>query len=91
LYIGSSINLALRLIDHFVYRDTNLNLQNAICKYGLEKFEFCVLEFCDLELLLQREQHYLDIIFSLPAKLRYNFNLIAGSALGYKHTDETRA
>jgi NUMOD3 motif len=48
-------------------------------------------EFCDLSVLLQREQHYLDILFSLPANLRYNFNPTAGSILGYKHTEDTLA
>src|SRR4051812_23540752 len=47
MYIGSSINLAVRLINHLGYGNTNQNLQNAIAKYGLENFEFCVLEFCD--------------------------------------------
>jgi len=65
MYIGSAVNLALRLRDHLICGYTNQNLQNAIAKYSLEYFEFCVLEFCDLELLLQREQHYLDILFSL--------------------------
>src|SRR3954465_8372848 len=36
------------------------------------------------------EQKHLDWLFSLPAELRYNFSPIAGSTLGYKHTDDTR-
>jgi len=42
-------------------------------------------------LLLQLEQHYLDILFSLPANLRYNFLPTAGSSLGYKHTEDALA
>src|SRR3954466_1889244 len=91
MYIGSSINIGIRLVDHLVYNNTNVYLQNAIKKYGLENFTFAVVEFCDLEVLLQREQHYLDILFSLPAKFRYNFNRTANSILGYKHTKETMA
>jgi len=41
--------------------------------------------------LLDLEQKHLDWLFSLPAELRYNFNPIAGSSLGYKHTEDTRA
>ena len=48
-------------------------------------------EFCDPKVLLQLEQHYLDILFSLPANLRYNFLPTAGSSLGYKHTEEALA
>src|SRR4051812_49703697 len=91
MYIGSSINIGNRLVDYLVYNNTNEYLQNAIKKYGLENFTFAVVEFCDLEVLLQQEQHYLDILFSLSANLRYNFNPTAGSSLGYKHTEEVRA
>jgi group I intron endonuclease len=63
MYIGSSINIGNRLVDHLVYNNTNEYLQNAIAQYGLENFTFAVVEFCDLEVLLQREQHYLDILF----------------------------
>jgi hypothetical protein len=35
LYIGSSINIGIRLVDHLVYNNTNEHLQNAIEKYGL--------------------------------------------------------
>jgi group I intron endonuclease len=92
MYIGSSINLAVRLIDHLVSGHTNQRLQNAIAKYGLENFEFCVLEFCDLEVRLQREQHYLDILFSLPANLRYYFARVAEASFkGLTHTPESKA
>jgi len=32
VYIGSSINIAQRLVDHAVDNDTNVRLQNAITK-----------------------------------------------------------
>ena len=44
MYIGSSINMAKRLVDHAVDKDTNVRLQNAINKYGLENFTFAVVE-----------------------------------------------
>jgi len=50
-----------------------------------------VVEFCDPKVLLQLEQHYLDILFSLPTNLRYNFLPTAGSSLGYKHTEDALA
>jgi hypothetical protein len=49
-----------------------------------------VLEFCNPDQLLEREQHYLDWLFSLPASLRYNFCPTAGSRLGCTHSMETR-
>jgi len=58
----------------------------------LENFTFAVVEFCDLSVLLQLEQHYLDIIFSLPAYLRYNFSRFAEASFkGLTHSEETLA
>src|SRR6184192_756639 len=92
MYIGSSIDIGIRMVQHLVINNTNEHLQNAIDKYGLENFTFAVVEFCDLEVLLQREQHYLDILFSLPAYLRYNFSRFAEASFkGLTHTLETLA
>ena len=44
MYIGSSINIAKRLVQHAVDNDTNVRLQNAINKYGLGNFTFAVVE-----------------------------------------------
>jgi group I intron endonuclease len=80
-YIGSSIDIGIRLVQHLVTNNTNEHLQNAIAKYGLKNFTFSVVEFCDSQVLLRQEQHYLDILFSLPAHLRYNFSPIAGAPI----------
>src|SRR3954462_3871210 len=89
MYIGSSINMAKRLVDHVVDNDTNVHLQNAINCYGLENFVFVVVEVfkVDPELslesnkanLLAMEQKHLDWLFSLPESFRYNFNPTANS------------
>src|SRR5271166_482730 len=73
IYIGSSANLWIRLCDHLTDNNSNLYLQRAILKYGLPAFTFKIIEFCTKELLLEREQHWLDWLFSLPKNLRYNF------------------
>src|SRR3954463_2245886 len=90
-YIGSSVYLADRIMDHILNNSSNLHLQSAILKYGLSHFAFVILEYCISSDMLKREQHYLDILFSLPVHLRYNFNPTASSMLGYKHTEETLA
>ena len=43
-----------------------------------------IIEFCDTEELLKREQYYLDNL-----KPQYNIVESAGSTLGYKHTPES--
>jgi len=80
------------MVQHLVINNTNDHLQNAIEKYGLENFTFAVVEFCDLYVRLEREQHYLDILFSLPAYLRYNFSRFAEASFkGLTHSEETLA
>lgn len=90
LYIGSSVNMGDRLVDHLIKGNFNKSLQNAIAKYGLDKFVFDVAEFCEPELLLQREQHYFDILFTFPADLRYNFLPKVQRTFGFKHSAETK-
>lgn len=101
VYLGSSINLGLRIVSHLIYKTTNVHLQNAISFYGLENFTLVIIELYEIdpdltdqsnvERLLLIEQKYLDLLFDLPAEFRYNFSPTAGSTFGYKHTDETRA
>lgn len=44
-----------------------------------------ILEYCEPENVIEREQYYLDTL-----KPEYNILKIAGSTLGYTHTEETR-
>jgi group I intron endonuclease len=49
-----------------------------------------ILEFCDLAVLEEREQFYLDWLFSLASEFRYNFCPDAGTKLGTQQTEETK-
>ncbi|RUS15666.1 hypothetical protein BC938DRAFT_476864, partial [Jimgerdemannia flammicorona] len=91
MYIGSSIDMGGRLVEHVVGDKSNTHLQFAIAKYGLSAFIFSVIELCAKDLLLAREQHWLNWLFSLPSNFRYNFLPTAGSWFGYKHTSATKA
>jgi len=44
VYIGSTINISRRLVQHVVNNSTNPHLRNAISKYGLENFTLVVVE-----------------------------------------------
>lgn len=100
MYIGSSINLGERLRDH-IMDSSNVYLRNSIEKYGVANFSFIVVEFVEIfpELsheenkanLLAREQYWLDWLFSLDEKSRYNFAPVAGSCLGVTRSTETRS
>lgn len=65
-YIGSSKNIKNRWFKHTALlrhnKHENLHLQNAWNKYKEENFVFEILELCELEDLLIREQYYLDTL-----------------------------
>ncbi|RUS23416.1 hypothetical protein BC937DRAFT_88883 [Endogone sp. FLAS-F59071] len=86
VYIGSTKNLRKRFMAHLSGLRSNILLQRAILKYGLQSFSFVILEFCAIDQLLEREQFY---ITSLNPE--FNVLKVAGSPLGYKHTEETKA
>jgi group I intron endonuclease len=60
-------------------------ITRALVKYGYVNFSISILEYCDKSILIEREQHYLD---SLQPK--YNILKLAGSSLGYTHTQESK-
>lgn len=63
---------------------SNRLIDRALLKYGFSNFQLEILEYCSLEDLLEREQFYLD-----ASKPIYNIAKIAGSTLGYKHSQES--
>lgn len=87
-YIGSSSRLNFRWKRHLTDLKCNIHhslaLQRAFHKYGHDNFEFIILENCDEDKLIEREQYYLDIL--LP---EYNICKVAGNCAGVKHTEET--
>lgn len=57
----------------------------ALLKYGYSNFELCILEYYDKDILIKREQYYIDIL-----RLEYNLLTSATSRVGYKHTEKTK-
>lgn len=89
LYIGSTVNIKKRWRNHISDLKNNKHhsrhLQNAWNKYSADVFEFSILETCSIFALIFREQHYINLYQPV-----YNNSPTAGSALGVKHTAETR-
>jgi|SRR5690606_15164618 len=63
---------------------SNRPIDRALLKYGFSNFTLQILEYCEKEILLKREQYYMDLL-----KPKYNIVEKAGSTLGYKHTPES--
>jgi GIY-YIG catalytic domain len=62
MYIGSSINIGNRLVDHLVNGDTNEHLQNAIALYGLDTFTFVVVEVYEVDPQLSLEDNKANLL-----------------------------
>lgn len=88
-YIGSAINLKIRRRIHTneLKRNDHANskLQNAWNKYWQYDFIFIILEYCNKEELIKREQWWIDNL-----KPEYNIAPMAGNQLGYRHTEATK-
>ncbi|PIA12835.1 intron endonuclease, partial [Coemansia reversa NRRL 1564] len=83
-YIGSSINLSKRLNQYlnkeFLLKNGNSKIYKALLKYEYKNFKLEILEYCDKDLLISREQYFLNELLST-----YNILKITGNSLGYKH------
>jgi group I intron endonuclease len=92
-YIGSSINLSKRFNEYYNLKSLQKNLSrspsiiyNSIINYGHINFNLDILEYCNLNVLIEREQYYIDHL-----NPEYNILKIAGSRLGVKLSQETIA
>ena len=89
-YIGSSTNLGVRLTNHFsinyISKRHTVLIYKAFLKYGYQNFSLEILEYCDPEKAIEREQYYMDLL-----QPEYNILKTAGSSFGLKHSLETKA
>jgi len=90
LYVGSTTgNFSDRWSVHRVQlnRGTHCNrhLQGAWTMYGSTNFRFDIIDECEPEFALIREQHWIDTL-----KPQYNIAPIAGTPRGYRHTEEAK-
>lgn len=93
-YIGSSMNIYLRLCKHKTElrsgRHVNDYLQKSWNKYGEQAFLFKEIEYCKIDDLISREQYWLNFHQTFKRDIGYNILEIANSSLGYKHTEENK-
>jgi len=64
VYVGSSVNITKRWYDHKsnlrLNKSKSKKLQQAYIKYGEDNFLFEIIEECSKELLIEREQYWMD-------------------------------
>lgn len=96
-YIGQSQDIKDRnyhekrnmRLGKFHNNKENPHFVNAIKKYGINAFEFVVIEHCPIDELDEKEIYYIK---KYNSKSPNGYNLTNGgkSTRGYKHTEETR-
>ena len=88
-YIGSAIDMQKRWRQHYTGLNNGTHhsqhLQRAWSKHGESSFVFQVIERCESADLICREQHYIDTL-----NPEFNSNPIAGSMLGFRHSEESK-
>jgi group I intron endonuclease len=91
-YVGSSVDLSNRFRSYYSVSNMKRIVNNeksiiyeSILKNGYENFSLDILEFCDVNVLIKREQYYIDLL-----EPEYNILKIAGSRLGHKLSEKTK-
>lgn len=86
IYIGSCSNFNVRKGSHLCLlrqgKHHSIKLQRSFDKYGEINFIITLIEKCEKENLISREQYYIDTL-----KPFYNICLVAGSTKGRVFTD----
>lgn len=93
MYLGQTQNCRNRWMSHKSKLNKgcheNKHLQAAWIKYGGKMFKFSILEYCPIDHLNEREQHFINIYTAKG--LCYNIVLdVKAPMRGLSHSDETR-
>lgn len=94
VYIGQSIDIETRIIDHTrrlkTNKHKNIYLQNAWNKYSEADFKFDIAEVCvaDYSVLNEREIYWINHFNSLDKDC--GFNLASGGGNGYSLAGKTK-
>jgi group I intron endonuclease len=66
-YVGSSISLSYKLnLYYYLYSLREIKgsiiIQRVLLKYGYSNFSIDILEYCELDVLIEREQYYINFL-----------------------------
>ena len=93
--VGKATNLRNRLLYHKSRlrrnKDQSCYLQNAWNKTGEDNFSFYILEYCDNDILNEREKYWIDYLKTFY-KEGFGYNLTKGGEglNGFSHSEATK-
>jgi len=86
-YIGVSVNIKSRWSNHKNIDAKKVSyIKNAIKKYGVESFDFSIIEECHKDLFEERERYWIDFYNSM----NNGYNLTAGGNIRKELSEQTR-
>ena len=72
-YIGSSVNVKSRLMQHRYQLKENIHYNTKLQEdFNLNSYEFYVIEYCNRDMLLVREQYWIDFYGGVNSGNLYN-------------------
>lgn len=90
-YVGSSVNLKRRLLEYYnvkrLLNENSMRINRALLKYGYHNFSLTILEICDVDNLMSRENHFFEVYSP-----EYNILNTPGSpsrGSGWRHSEST--
>ena|ERR1035437_8242 len=93
-YIGSAISVKKRICEHksFLMKNKHCNshIQLSYNKYGISNFIYEIIETTTRENMIEREQHWINILDANNNKKGYNKRKIASSNLGINFSEEAK-
>lgn len=95
IYIGSTVkSFKIRMMQHLyklrTHKHFNIHLQRAFDKDGESNFEFSILEECDRDVIVEREDFWIQSTECYKQEIGYNFCPHARTSLNRKVSDETK-
>lgn len=94
VYIGQSRNYEKRRSDHLnklsSKKHRNKHLQYSWNKYGRENFTIDLIEVCEIDVLTERENHWMNYYESFSDLKGYNKLMPSENNLSYAHSDSSK-
>lgn len=85
-YIGSSVSVFKRLSTHkrmlINNKHFNKHLQSSFNRYGLDNFNFSLIEETEIDIINEREEYYISIYKSNDRELGYNKRIQCDTNIG---------
>lgn len=91
-YVGQAVDIKRRWNRHRNSlrsgTHSNPHLQNAWNKHGEDSFHFEIIEICESDVLLEREEYWISSLDAVQAG--FNCKVASTTWIGKQHRDETR-